>query len=113
MGTHPIFESDFDCLTVDQIRLVAITVSVSWMVILLLRTVTNMARSAFKLFLFMTILVYFYAFHFDLLASYIPQLRRFRMPPYFYEMMPPVKKVVRRGLIALADRIYDLAKLLR
>ena len=40
---------------VDQIRVIAMTVSVVWMVIFMLRMVVHLARTAFKLFLVLSI----------------------------------------------------------
>ena len=52
-------------------------------------------------------------FQFDFVASFIPQIRQLKMPQFLNEVLPPIKKALRFGLISLADRIYDLAKLLR
>ena len=41
---------------VDQIRLIVLTVTSCWLVVCLLRIIANMARTAFKLFLFLSIL---------------------------------------------------------
>ncbi|CAG5110206.1 Oidioi.mRNA.OKI2018_I69.chr2.g4631.t1.cds [Oikopleura dioica] len=75
--------------------------------------IAHLARTAFKLLLVLSIIVYFYMFQFDLVASYIPQIRQYGPPSSISQAVQPAKKLLRHGLIALADRIYDLAKLLR
>lgn len=97
----------------DQVKNIAITVTVVYLVMFALSTFTSMVRTAFKLSLFLSIIVYLFMFHGDIIAKYIPGLRKIQYSTFGVNAFPQVKKVLRLGVTALADRLYDLAKLLR